>query len=203
MPQMLASPTRVRASNLEGITYVMSRMDWYCVLTDRLLTIVTEDDIAKKVGNVNEDSNMKKQSIANETQSPQLVRKRLEERVVELYKAILLYQMKSICSYYRNQYKEFFLNLVDLKGWDGARTNVTTAENTLREDWEQYNLLQVNDLWGTLIKHTWKIETQLGNIGVTIRDVITQQRRCKGTRRKNNVSGTSTILIRKMTCKES
>ena len=184
MPQMLANPARVKASNLEGLIYVMSRMDWYCVLTDKLLEIVNKDNIADKGDNVNEDSNMNERNIANETQSPQSVRKRLEQRVVELYKAILLYQMKSICSYYRNQYQEFFLNLVDLKGWDGARTNVTTAENTLKEDWEQYNLVQVNDLWGTLIKHTGKMETQLGNIGATIRDVITQQKEMQGDEKK-------------------
>ena len=172
----------MRASNLEGITYVMSRMDWYCVLADRLLTIVNEANIANKGDNVNEDSNMNEQNIANKTQSLQSVRKQLEQRVVELYKAILLYQMKSICSYYRNQYKEFFLNLVDLKGWDGARTNVTTAENTLKEDWEQYNLVQVDDRWGTLINHTEKMQTQLGVIGETLEEFI---KKMQGDKKRN------------------
>ena len=145
---------------------------------------MNEDNVAKKGDNVNGDNNMDEQNIAIETQSPQSVRKRLEQRVVELYKAILLYQMKSVCSYYRNQYKEFFLNLVDLKGWDGVRTDVTTAENTLKEDWKQYNLVQMNYLWGSLIEHTGKMETQLGNIGVTIRDVITQQKEMQGDETK-------------------
>ena len=174
MLQMLASPARVSASNLEGITYVMSRMDWYCVLTDKLLTIVNGDNITDR------DNNVNKQDIANEAHSPLSVRKLLEQRVVELYKAILLYQMKSVCTYYRNHYKEFFLNLVDLKGWDGARTNVTTAENTLKADWAQYSFVQVNDLWGILINHTGKMGTQLGNISETLRDVITQQKEMQG-----------------------
>ena len=88
--------------------------------------------------------------------------------------------MKSVCTYYRNHYKEFFLNLVDLKGWDGARTNVTTAENTLKADWAQYSFVQVNDLWGILINHTGKMGTQLGNISETLRDVITQQKEMQG-----------------------
>ena len=184
MPQMLANPKSMRASDLEGITYVVSRMNWYCVLIDKLLKIVNEDNIANKGDNVNEDSNINEQKIANEAQSFQSIRKSLEQRVVELYKAILLYQMKSVCSYYRNKYKEFFLDLVDLKGWDDARAGVTTAENTLKEDWEQYNLVQMNDVWGSLIEHTGKIETHLGNIDVTIRDVITQQQRTRGDEKK-------------------
>ena len=184
MPQILANPARVKASNLEGIIYVMSRMDWYCVLTDKLLEIVTKDNLADKADNVNENSNMNEQNIANETQSPQSVRERLEQRVVELYKAILLYQMKSVCSYYRNQYKEFLLNLVDSKGWDDARTNVTTAENTLKEDWKQYNLVQMDDRWGSLIEHTGIMETQLGDIGETLKEFITQQKTMQGDEKK-------------------
>ena len=180
MHQMLANPARMMASNLEGITYVVSRMDWYCVLTDKLLKIVNEDKIANKDDNVNEDSSMNEQNIANETESLQSVRKQLEQRVIELYKAILLYQMKSVCSYYQNQYKEFFLNLVDLKDWDGARTNVTTAENTLKEDWEQYNSVQKKDLWRILLEHTGNMEEKLGNIGETLTDVITQQKAMQG-----------------------
>ena len=182
---MLANPARVKASNLEGIIYVMSRMRWYCVLTDKLLEIVNEDNIAEKGDNVNEDSNMNERNIANEIQSPQSVRKRLEQRVVELYKAILLYQMKSVCSYYRNQYKEFLLNLVDSNGWDDARTDVATAEDTLKEDWKEYNLVQVNDLWGTLIKHTGKMETQIGEIGETLEEFITQQKKTQGDEKTN------------------
>ena len=185
MPQMLANPARVKASNLEGIIYVMSRMDWYCVLTDKLLEIVNKDNITDKADNLNGDRNMDEQNIANETHSPQSVRKRLEQRVVELYKAILLYQMKSVCSYYRNQYKEFLLNLVDSKGWDDARTNVTTAENTLKEDWKQYNLVQMDDRWGSLIEHTGIMETQLGNIGETLKEFITQQKKMQGDEKKN------------------
>ena len=177
---MLANPARLMASNLEGITYVVSRMDWYCVLTDKLLKIVNEDKIANKDDNVNEDSNMNEQNIANEIESLQSVRKQLEQRVIELYNAILLYQMKSVCSYYQNQYKEFFLNLVDLKDWDGARTNVTTAENTLKEDWEQYNSVQKKDLWRILLEHTGNMEEKLGNIGETLTDVITQQKAMQG-----------------------
>jgi N-terminal domain of NWD NACHT-NTPase/NACHT domain/WD domain, G-beta repeat len=132
-------------------------MDWYCVLTDHLLNNVNEDNIANGGG------------------SPKSVRKQLEQRVVELYKAILMYQMKSVCSYYWNQYKEFFLDLVDLKDWDGARTNVENAEKTLKEDWEQHRKVQAMDLWGNLVKLTEKSQILLVGIGQTLKDVIALQ----------------------------
>jgi hypothetical protein len=80
--------------------------------------------------------------------------------------------MKSVCSYYRNQYKEFFLNLVELKDWDGARTDVEKAEKTLKEDWEQHRKVQAVGLWGNLVKLTDKSQSLLVGIGQTLNDVI-------------------------------
>jgi hypothetical protein len=147
---MLSNPAKAKTANLEGIVYVISRMDWYCLLTDHLRDSENEDKIA--------------------------VRKQLEQKVVELYKAILLYQMKSVCSYYRNQYKEFVRNLVDLKAWDGARTSVETAEETLKEDWEQYRNLQATGLWGNLVKLTEKNQSLLMDISQTLEKVISLQK---------------------------
>jgi N-terminal domain of NWD NACHT-NTPase/NACHT domain len=164
IPQILSNPAKARKSNLEGMTYVISRMDWYCVLTDHLLNNVNEDNIANG------------ENIINRGRSPQSVRKQLEQRIIELYKAILLYQMKSVCSYYWNQYKEFFLNLVDLKDWDGTRTNVESAEKTLKEDWEQHRNVQAMDLWDKLVKLTEKNQSLLGDIGQTLNEFIALQK---------------------------
>ncbi|KAH8646283.1 hypothetical protein BX600DRAFT_484853 [Xylariales sp. PMI_506] len=68
-------------------------MDWYCNLTEHILN---QDNIV--VG---------KQSFHS-------VQNLLEGKVVTLYKALLLYQMKSACSFYRNQ-GLVFLNEKDIK----------------------------------------------------------------------------------------
>jgi hypothetical protein len=149
-------------------------MDWYDALTDQLLKSMNEDNIANE------------QNIANGAESPESIWKRLEQRVVELYKAILLYQMKSVCSYYRNQYKELFLNLVDLKNWDGARTNVVSAENTLKDDWEQYRNMKAMNHLGKLVELTEESQSLLGDIGETLRDVIAQQKEMGGDEKKKN-----------------
>jgi hypothetical protein len=82
-------------------------MDWYCALTEHLLN---EHNI--KIGN----------------ESFEAILHQLKGRVVVLYKALLLYQMKSVCSYYRNQGLAFLRGLVNLDDWDGDLRNVTDAE---------------------------------------------------------------------------
>ncbi|KAJ6439028.1 ser/thr protein phosphatase [Purpureocillium lavendulum] len=71
---ILLNPAKVTNSNLAGITHVVSRMEWYCALTVHLL----EDDGVK---------------IGDETHMAVL--RQLEENVLALYKALLLYQMKA------------------------------------------------------------------------------------------------------------
>ncbi|KAK3352636.1 hypothetical protein B0T25DRAFT_606607 [Lasiosphaeria hispida] len=66
---------------LQGHPQMVVRMDWYCALTEHLLN---KDNIV----------------AGNEFQA---ILHRLEETLVELYKALLLYQMKSACSYFHNQ----------------------------------------------------------------------------------------------------
>ena len=58
----------------------------------------------------------------------------LEKTVVALYKALLLYQMKSVCSYYQNQGLVFLRGLANLDDWDGDLKNVTDAEDAPSEE---------------------------------------------------------------------
>jgi hypothetical protein len=89
---MLQKPAQATKSNLVGIARVISRMDWYCALTDHLLN---KDNVAAG-------------------QDFQTVLCQLEKRIVGLYKALLQYQMKSVCSYYRNQGLVFLRNMLGL-----------------------------------------------------------------------------------------
>ncbi|KAI0388306.1 hypothetical protein F5Y17DRAFT_453334 [Xylariaceae sp. FL0594] len=90
------------------------QMDWYCALTEHLLN----------GNNISTSSNF------------QAVLDQLEERVVELYKALLLYQMKTICSYYRTQGLVFLRSILNLDDWDGDLKLVTDAETAVQHDAE-------------------------------------------------------------------
>lgn len=85
-------------------------MKWYCSLTDQLLS----RDYIKKDKPFDEVIDL------------------LEARVVDLYKELLLFQMKSVCSYYKNQGWVFVRNLINLDGWDGQLEGVKATEKSER-----------------------------------------------------------------------
>jgi hypothetical protein len=91
--QILLNSAKAIRSNLAGITHVVSRMDWYCSLTEHLLN---------------------KDNIVVGSESFETTLQQLEKTVVALYKALLLYQMKSVCSYYWNQGLVFLCSLANL-----------------------------------------------------------------------------------------
>ncbi|KAH8800337.1 hypothetical protein F5884DRAFT_891236 [Xylogone sp. PMI_703] len=153
--QILLNPTKAAKSNLAGITHVVSRMDWYCELTDHLLT---EDCII----------------IGNESFESIIVQ--LEKGIVALYKALLLYQMKSICSYYRNQGLVFLRGLVNMDDWDSDLKSVTDAETAVQKDSDQYNTLQAKSLLGKLVKDGEERQSLLGDVRQALWDYIALQK---------------------------
>jgi hypothetical protein len=116
-------------------------MDWYCNWTEHLLN---EDNI--KVGRESFDR----------------ILQQLKVGVVELYKALLLYQMKSVCSYYGNQGVTFLRGLVNPGRWDDALKSVTAAEDALQKHSEQYNTLHAT--------------SQFRDMRQALQDLIAQQK---------------------------
>jgi hypothetical protein len=129
-------------------------MAWYCAAADHLL---------------NEDNN------AHVDKPPESILHILKEKVCALYKAILLFQMKSVCYYYRNQIVNLFRQLGKIDDWNGARQAVVDAENAFSEDWNRYKKVQASDLWGKLVDSAKTTEAQLRDIGQTLREFIAQQ----------------------------
>ncbi|KAL2138574.1 hypothetical protein VTI28DRAFT_6595 [Corynascus sepedonium] len=70
----------------------------------------------------------------------------LEARVIALYKALLLYQMKSVCSYYRHQAFQFLRALANWDDWDGHLEAVRHAEQCLLDDWGQFDKMKAGNL---------------------------------------------------------
>jgi hypothetical protein len=138
-------------SQLLGIPHVVSRMNWYCALTEDLLN---------------------KDHIVTGSQSLEAVLKQLEEAVIELYKALLLYQMKSVCSYYRSQGVVFLRGLVNLDDWDGELKRVTDAEATVRGYSAQYLQEHTKVSLGKHIQLAEGMETQLTDIHQDLQDII-------------------------------
>ena len=130
-------------------------MEWYCALTVHLL----EDDSVK---------------IGDETHT--VVLRQLEEKVLALYKALLLYQMKSVCCYYRHQGYIFLRALAYLDDWVGDLKTVNDAEETFRADWEQYNKIRRDNILSHVLDRAQEMQRLLGDIQQTLQDFVVQQK---------------------------
>ncbi|KAH1598871.1 hypothetical protein KXX44_005394 [Aspergillus fumigatus] len=159
--QILLNPAQATKSNLAGIAHVTSRMDWYCAVTGHLLN---------------------KNNIMTGTESFQEVLELLEKAVVLLYKELLLYQMKSVCSYYRNRGVGFLRGLANLDDWDGDLACVKNAEVVVREYSEQYCREYHKSSLRQLVDSSSEMEKYLGDIHQNLRDFIALQ---KTTRRND------------------
>ncbi|PKX90474.1 NACHT and WD40 domain protein [Aspergillus novofumigatus IBT 16806] len=159
--QILLNPAQATKSNLAGIAHVTSRMDWYCALTEHLLN---------------------KNNIMIGTESFENVLELLEKAVVRLYKELLLYQMKSVCTYYRHRGIGFLRGLANLDDWDGDLVRVKDAEIVVREYSEQYYREYHKSSLRQLVDSGSEMEKYLGDIHQNLQDFIALQ---KTTRRND------------------
>lgn len=68
------------------------------------------------------------------------VRKNIRDRIVDLYKSLLDYQMKSVCAYYRcHRIITFLKDQVQLSDWKGQVTEIKDSENAFFRDMDHYN----------------------------------------------------------------
>ncbi|KAF2490874.1 WD40 repeat-like protein [Lophium mytilinum] len=102
---MLANPIKATETNRQGVEYVIKNMNWYCSLFSSLLQESTDD--ARELSEV---------------------RYQLENQIVDLYKVLLTYQIKSVYSYYRHRGLEFLRDIVKLDDWDGNLKAIRDAE---------------------------------------------------------------------------
>jgi WD40 repeat protein len=120
--QILLNPSDESKANSEGIIYVMSRMEWYWTLSE----LIFEENKSQVDG----------ESFTG-------LQCELKNRIVDLYRALLVYQMKSVCSYYRNRGLVLLGDIIKLENWDGSLKTVQDAETVVRNDSEVYRTTKI------------------------------------------------------------
>lgn len=127
-------------------------MEWYCSISEHLL---------RKVESYNN------------------ILQLLEDKVVALYKALLRYQMESVCSYYRPRSQVFLRGLAKRDDWESLLQTVINAEEHLCSSWDQYMKLENKSLMAQLVEHGKETESQLGNIQETLEEFVSLQRQMR------------------------
>ncbi|KAH0553451.1 hypothetical protein GP486_006481, partial [Trichoglossum hirsutum] len=108
-------------ANRDGVVHVIEWMNWYWNLSSSLLKESTSD--------ADELSRM---------------RHGLENKIVDLYKVLLTYQIKSVCSYYRHRGLVFLQDIVKSDDWDGDLKAIIDAEDRFRQYSKAYTTQHTN-----------------------------------------------------------
>ncbi|KAM0516054.1 hypothetical protein ACHAPE_005677 [Trichoderma viride] len=109
--EMIRNPIASAEANRNGIEYVIKRMDWYWNLSSVILKESPNDD-GGGLGSI---------------------RRELETQVVDLYKALLLYEIKSVCLYYRSRGLVLLRDIAKLDDWNGDIRAIQNAERTFND----------------------------------------------------------------------
>ncbi|KAF1730111.1 Vegetative incompatibility protein HET-E-1 [Beauveria bassiana] len=134
--KMLSYPADSAQEQRDGFSFVAHRMQWYYAMTDYLLD---HDD---------------KSSTGQDSAS---ILEMLTEKLFDLYKAILRYQLLSVCYYYSNPFRQLYDNV----DWAGSKKAVEDAECVFSKDWDCYKKVEARNLWE--------------NIGQTLQNYVSQQ----------------------------
>ncbi|KAI1015425.1 hypothetical protein LB504_010980 [Fusarium proliferatum] len=110
--EILSNPMKEPGLNRKGIAYVLSRMEWYWNLAELVLQDISSVSSAA-------------------------LRTNLETQIIEFYKKLLLFQMRSACLYYRNWAGVILRDVVKLDDWAGELNSIKDAERQIRKDIEQ------------------------------------------------------------------
>jgi hypothetical protein len=161
MDKILMNPLNQASSNRQGIAYVVSRMEWYWNLSNLLL----EENMADR-------------------HSPGL-RCELEKAVTQLYAKLLLYQMKSVCYYYRGRLSVFARDLIKLDNWDGELSDIQAAEAAVQTDLAQYYTLAIRTRLSAIAETGKSQNAKLDSISSAIREQTKQQERIHETSADN------------------
>ncbi|PON20926.1 hypothetical protein TGAM01_v210211 [Trichoderma gamsii] len=109
--EMIQNPIASTEANRIGIEYVIKRMDWYWNLSSIIL----------------------KESPNDNDGGFGSIRRELETQVVDLYKALLLYEIKSVCFYYRSRGLVLLRDIAKLDDWNGDIRAIQNAERIFND----------------------------------------------------------------------
>jgi hypothetical protein len=90
------------------------------------------------------------------------LRRHLANRILDLYKVLLKYTIKSICAYYRNPILQHLRDLVKFDDWSGSLDDVIKAETFVKAASDDFGVRQANSYLGLLVNmHISKAQDEI------------------------------------------
>lgn len=105
---LLKNPSAAEASNQDGFTYVTSQMRYYVAMESLLLTKHMKSDLKAD----------------------------LTERLVDLYKLIIDFQVQTVLRFYRSRTKNFFRGTINYDSWEEKLQHIKDSDKELVQKFE-------------------------------------------------------------------
>ncbi|KAL7815583.1 WD40 repeat-like protein [Trichoderma gracile] len=125
--ELLTNPISETKANSEGVMHVVKQMNWYCELAALIFS----------------DQNGSTARLQGE----------LQTRLIDLYKKLLSFEIKSICSYYRHRGFAFLRDLVKLDDWKGNFDAVKDDEIFFNQQFHVFRSIDVGQDVKQLVLH--------------------------------------------------
>ncbi|KAL6895276.1 WD40 repeat-like protein [Trichoderma longibrachiatum] len=125
--ELLSNPISETKANRTGITHVKKQMDWYCELAMFL--------------------------FGNQDGSTGEFRRELRTKLIDLYKKLLSYTIKSICSYYCHRGITFLGDLIKFSDWQGALKEIQDAEKFFNKQFQAFQMIDLGQDVKQLVVH--------------------------------------------------
>jgi hypothetical protein len=136
-------------ANHDGVIHVGSRLKWYCELANVLL----------------------KEDVASAKISTRL-RYELEQRLVNLYEALLFFLIRSVGYCFRDRFIATIRDLLMWDNWSGALASIETAESGFRQDKNDYT---TEDIRLTLQEHLQVALRQEDSLRHNLKSLLKEQ----------------------------
>ncbi|KAL6824273.1 WD40-repeat-containing domain protein [Trichoderma sp. SZMC 28015] len=126
--EMMQNPIAATKANRDGIEYVIKRMNMYWELS----SVVLKDNAIDGLSGI---------------------RGELEAQIINLYKVLLTYEIKSVCSYYRNRGSVLLRDIISLDDWNGDIQAIKAAERVFHDDFATFARLETASDIKQLVTH--------------------------------------------------
>lgn len=124
----MQNPIAATKANRDGIEYVIKRMNMYWELSGVVLKDNANDGLSG-------------------------IRGELEAQIINLYKVLLTYEIKSVCSYYRNRGSVLLRDIISLDDWNGDIQAIKAAERVFHDDFATFARLETASDIKQLVTH--------------------------------------------------